>query len=320
MATLSQLRSEPVWVAQRVTPAMDGFLIQPLRRHFGLGPALIGAPGDEFHLNGRHRSVNWIRHSRWCNDRRYAASDSRDLRGDLDAYRAVDVGITGPRLFDACRRLDRVVRAGKLPGLAEWFGTYDGHHVVGWYQGRPGTSDESHLRHLHVGVWTAYADDANTMRVVYAATTGDGFADLPDTDVPGEEEDMDPQLEHDLTWRLLGIARGDDPIVIPARPGGAPEARIPNGTVQRLARVEAAVAALAAADTTRDAGLLAAIQALTAGGTSVDTAAVVAAVRQEAAQSRTVVESLQREIDDLRGALAAAEHAAATALDIPPTG
>ncbi|GAA2347009.1 hypothetical protein [Dactylosporangium salmoneum] len=52
--------------------------------------------------------------------------------------------------------------------------------------------------------------------------------------------------------------------------------------------------------------LTAAIQAMAKGGTSVDTAAVIAAVRDAGTQTNAVVQALQAEVEDLRSRLAAA--------------
>lgn len=93
------------------------------------------------------------------------------------------------------------------------------------------------------------------------------------------------------------------------------------GTLQGVGRLEAA----AAEDKTRDAGMLVAIEALaaqiTAGGGSVDVAAITAAVQAEAATTRTLVEQLQAqlaaantELVELRQALGAGAQAEAEAL------
>jgi hypothetical protein len=58
---------------------------------------------------------------------------------------------------------------------------------------------------------------------------------------PSEEDDMDPQVEHDLIWTTNGIAKGDNPIVIPTRTGGLPERRIPNAIRAELDAVKAAL-------------------------------------------------------------------------------
>ena len=66
------------------------------------------------------------------------------------------------------------MRAGQLPGLAEWFGTFDGKTVVGWYEGHASSSDSSHLTHFHGGFWNQYANDPATLAAVYGAITGSG--------------------------------------------------------------------------------------------------------------------------------------------------
>jgi hypothetical protein len=151
---------------------MTNVLIVPLRNYYGLGPASVGAPGDNNHLYGRHRSANWDRQSRYCTDRAYGTIDARDKRGNQNWYRAVDTGIQGKTLQDASHRMDALVRSGLAPGVAEWFGTFDGQTVVGWYEGHASSSDSSHLFHLHVGVWNESADDAALMQLLYGTITG----------------------------------------------------------------------------------------------------------------------------------------------------
>lgn len=176
MPTYAELNREAVWRTQFVPQALNEHLIVPLRNHYGLGPTVIGAPGDNNHLYGRHRSRNWALTSIYCTNRSYGTTDARDKRGDGDWYRAVDVGVTGQTLYDACRRIDAAVRAGELPGLAEWFGTFDGRTVVGWYQGRPSSSDSSHLTHFHGGFWNENANDVALMQKVFRIFTGTGAA------------------------------------------------------------------------------------------------------------------------------------------------
>jgi hypothetical protein len=172
MPSYADLRTEQVWLDQFVPPVMNAVLLVPLRAHFGLGPVSIGAPGDNNHMYGRHRSYNWSVSSRYCTNRSYGTTDSRDQGGDRDWYRGFDVGITGQDLYDASRRMDALARSGECPGLAEWFGTFDGQRVVGWFEGGPSSSDSSHLSHLHGGVWNSYADDEATMAQIFGAITG----------------------------------------------------------------------------------------------------------------------------------------------------
>jgi hypothetical protein len=182
--TYLQLGSEPEWGAQYVPPAMETELLRPLRAFFNLGPALIGAPGDNNHLYGRHRSYEWAVSSRFCTDRTYGTTDRRDQGGDRNWYRGFDVGITGQPLYDASRRMDQLVRSGKAPGVAEWFGTYDGRTVVGWFEGRPSSSDTSHLWHLHGGVWNEAANDPALMKLLYLTITGQTTEEEPMLEIP----------------------------------------------------------------------------------------------------------------------------------------
>jgi len=172
MPSYLQLAQEQVWQDQYVPDNLTRLLIEPLREFYNMGAASIGAPGDNNHLYGRHRSAAWDRGSAYCTDRSYGTTDARDHDGDQDIYRALDVGIQGEVLYAASRRMDELVRFGKCPGVAEWFGTFDGQTVVGWYEGGPSSSDDSHLWHLHVGFWNGSADDPETMRTVLAAITG----------------------------------------------------------------------------------------------------------------------------------------------------
>ena len=172
-----------MWGAQFVSPVMNAGLLGPLRVFYGLGPAAIGSAGDNNHLYGRHRSYNWDKTSIYCTNRSYGTTAPQDQVGNRDWYRAVDVGIQGQLLYDASHRMDALARSGKCPGLAEWFGTFDGQRVVGWFEGSPSTSDSSHLFHLHVGVWNGYAKDAATMLQLYNTITGSAGPSPEETDM-----------------------------------------------------------------------------------------------------------------------------------------
>jgi hypothetical protein len=162
---------------------MTSALLVPLRAFYGLGPASIGSAGDNNHLYGRHRSYSWDKTSRYCTNRAYGTTNALDQGGDHDWYRAADVGITGQTLFDASRRMDALARSGACPGLAEWFGTFDGSTVVGWFEGAPSTSDDSHLFHLHVGIWNSFANDAAVMTQLYNTIVGN-VGPTPEIDMP----------------------------------------------------------------------------------------------------------------------------------------
>lgn len=172
MPSYLKLQSEQVWWDQFVPPNLTSLLIEPLRVFYNLSGGAVGAAGDNNHTYGRHRSANWDLTSAYSTDRSYGTTNSKDKQGDLDWYRAVDVGIQGQALWDASRRLDKAVRAGKAPAIAEWFGTFDGQTVVGWFEGHSSSSDSSHLWHLHVGLWNQYANDPDALRQIFGIITG----------------------------------------------------------------------------------------------------------------------------------------------------
>lgn len=178
MVTYLQLQSEQVYLDEIVPPALHAFAIS-VRARYSLPADAVGVKGNNSHLKGRHRSRNWDLQSRYCTDREYGTTDARDKRGDGDWLRAFDAGIRAPELYRVCRRLDAAVRRGELPELAEWFGTFDGQSVVGWFQGHESSSDESHLTHLHGGIWNEHADNAAFYGRLFAVLTGQGMGEKP---------------------------------------------------------------------------------------------------------------------------------------------
>jgi hypothetical protein len=126
-----------------------------------------------------------------------------------------------------------------------------------------------------------------------------------------------------LIYRVLAIYQDQ-----PATQGG-PRPGEPNVLHATLASILGAVQA----DATRDAAVLAAIQALAAGGTSVDTAAVINAIQAtrdearqqftqlhtELADARARAAAAEAQVTQLRTQLAAATRAEADALTVAPT-
>lgn len=108
-----------------------------------------------------------------------------------------------------------------------------------------------------------------------------------------------------LAFRMDALMAGADNV------RGGPYVGEQMWTVRAIKELQAA----AAADATRDAVTLAAIQALAAGGTSVDTAAVIARINAVAADESATVAALHAEVASLRAALAEAARAAADAYD-----
>lgn len=164
----------------------------------------------------------------------------------------------------------------------------------GWapYSGKPPTflqySSSATIGGLTTCDANAYRGTVEQLRALIHSTTGD---DMPLTDA-------DAKL---VAGKVLGTLLGSSgPTVAVALQSGYSQIQ--------------ALAAEAAADKTRDAATLAAIQALAAGG-GADVAPVLAAIEAAAAASRDQVTALQAEIDELRAQLAAAARGAADALD-----
>jgi N-acetyl-anhydromuramyl-L-alanine amidase AmpD len=101
-----------------------------------------------------------------------------------------------------------------------------------------------------------------------------------------------------IMWRTEAIATMRDPTVIHL-PSGSTVSE-PNG----LARILRSLEASEAASLTRDAAALAAIRLLGSGGTNVDTAAIIAAVKAEAETTRQLVSVLRAENAELQARLA----------------
>lgn len=165
MPTYEELEREPYWGQEKTAPAHEAFN-ERIRKALGLSRVNCGSKGDNHHLRGRHRSGDWSLHSRYCTNRAYGTSDVRDKTGDPDWLTATDIVKGGAWLQAAARRVDTAVRAGRLPCLAEWFATFDGVHVAGWFQGGPATSDSSHLWHFHLGLWRSHANNAGQLQLL----------------------------------------------------------------------------------------------------------------------------------------------------------
>ncbi len=131
------------------------------------------------------------------------------------------------------------------------------------------------------------------------ASGGDDMATI-------DQEDWDA-----LTWRVEALAEGRKTVAAGPRVGEPMRLiQTTGGTLDATQRIEVALAASA----TRETATLAAINALAAGGTSVDTASVINAINAAAAAESQAVLVLQAQVTDLRAKLAAAAQATADTL------
>lgn len=179
MPTYGQLGAELVWNAEFAPPNLNEFYVW-LRVFYNQPANAIGGKGDNNHLRGYHRSRNWILNSAYS---KYGTTDysiqlELDKGGDGNWLAALDMTVPAEQLYAACRRVDQAVRAGLLPEVREFYGTFDGKTVIGYdaAKGRPATSDSSHLYHLHISFYRSMADVDHT--VLYQIITGTGGASM----------------------------------------------------------------------------------------------------------------------------------------------
>jgi hypothetical protein len=198
------ITSESYWGREIVTDSFNG-LFRRCCDHFNSNPLGGGTKGNAAHTTGRHRSREWVQKSAFCTNRTYGTLDKRDRDGNPRYIRALDVKLTAAQMRDVCHRLDNAVRGGRLPQVAEWFGTFDNHTVVGWYEGHASSSDDSHLEHVHVGVWTVYADDVPALDEIYDVMTGDDMSEL--FPVLGDKGEGVKRVQYQLD--KLGYTIGD---------------------------------------------------------------------------------------------------------------
>jgi hypothetical protein len=333
MPSYAQLAQESYWVAEFEAPAHAAFNNR-MRSHYRHSRSQTGSKGDNRHLDGRHRSRNWILHSRFCTDpnRAYGTRHGRDKGGNGNWLRATDIGIQGAELRAASARLDAAVRAGRLPCVAEWFGTLDGSSVTGWYQGSRSRSDDSHLWHLHVGLWTDSCDNEAQLRLLGDIITGSG-GDEPLATDPKEWQTLvgyDGAIPAPDNWgnpknKDLSLATAVTHLLFRAE---AEAARVADdkardaATAKWQAKVAAAVTA-AAADLKVLSGVTANLEALIrAGGGSTEVAALMGRLDALAAiisaGDQQVIAALRADITRLRTALSDAEQAASDTLDTAP--
>lgn len=193
MPTDAQLRSEPWWGREIVTPELVDFGTQ-LCKGLGVPRVNFGCKGDNAHLNGGHRSQEWILNSRFCTSRSYSVEGG--LTGEQPRHiSAFDITpATRADMLRISQNADRVVRAGKLEELVEWFGnTNNDLRVDGWNNIRDAvaSSDDSHLWHFHGRLGRRYLRDRSVLgRVLNALLHGTAAAVSAPLAAPAIGDDM----------------------------------------------------------------------------------------------------------------------------------
>ncbi len=187
MPTYAQLQAEPWWGRELVTPEF-AWLHEQVAAALGIPRGNVGSKGDNAHLNGAHRSQEWILNSRYCTNRSYtvqaglSADQVRHLAGCDITPKNLD------QMLAISRNVDREVRAGRLEEVREWYGNVDGDSRVDGYNNvanRVASSDSSHLWHLHLSIDRRALRDMTAMRRILAAITGNPTEGDPDMALEG---------------------------------------------------------------------------------------------------------------------------------------
>ncbi len=283
MPSYSQLEAEPWWGREIVTDELD-WLGDELCRRTGRPRDAFGSKGNNVHLNGGHRSQEWILNSDWCTNTSYTvqsgltSTQARHIAaGD---FTPGNWGTSGNRALMAkhTRALFDAARAGRLTGVRQIFGTLDGVRATGLnvLSNSTTTPDSSHLDHWHITFDRRYMRDIALMARIADIITG-GF-------VVATAEDVKAVWQYHLApggYNMQDHLLNAESFAVQARD----ELRV-----------------FVAAEQTRDAAMLAAIQAL-AGGGGPDAAPIIAAIQAEAAATRALVEEKHNaEMAELRRA------------------
>ena len=189
MPTYAQLESERWWGREVVTAELDWLgdeLCSRLRRP----RASAGSKGDNEHLNGAHRSQEWILNSRYCTSRSYTvqsglnATQLRHISGfdmvpgewGTSRNRTLMIAQTG--------RLLAAMRGGRLDEVRELYGTTNGSTVTGWNNvtNSFASSDSSHLEHWHLSLDRRHCANRALMERIVAIALGEDDDDMPTVD------------------------------------------------------------------------------------------------------------------------------------------
>lgn len=224
MPTYSQLQAESWWNQEIITDELK-WLGGELRTSLGVGADAIGTKGNNVHLNGSHRSQDWITNSRYCTNRSYTVQSA--LTALQRRYiAALDVTPkSNADMLAISQRIDRATRAGELEEVIAWYGnTNNDQRVDGWdnIRNAVASSDSSHLWHLHIGFDRRVLTDMNVMRRVLAVLTGG------DDDMTPAEQGLLANAERFAT----ALATGMDPIQVPAPWGNPLVKSVPNPIVR----------------------------------------------------------------------------------------
>lgn len=181
MVSYAQLEAEQWWNREIVTTELD-WLGDQLCAALGRPRSAFGAKGDNVHLNGGHRSQEWLLRSIHCTNRGYTVQSglSADQLRHISAgdFTPGAWGTLGNRQLVAAqtRRLWDEAVAGNLPGVVEIQGTLNGTVTAGinLISGVTLRPSSSHLDHWHVRMDRRYLRDAGLMSKILKTVLAGG--------------------------------------------------------------------------------------------------------------------------------------------------
>jgi hypothetical protein len=194
MPTLTELRSEPWWDREVVTPELD-YLGDELCRRTGRPRVAFGSKGNAAHLKGAHRSQEWILKSRFATSRTstvqsgLSADQVRHIAGADFTPGEWGTAANRALMVQQTKRLRDAMVRGQLSGVTQAIGTLDGRNVTGTRaDGSTFSSDSSHLDHWHLTFDRRKLRDRGLMDKIIGTALGED-PDL-NTDQAGQLRDV----------------------------------------------------------------------------------------------------------------------------------
>jgi hypothetical protein len=243
MASYAELEAEPWWDREIVTSQLD-WLGDELCWRTGQPRSSYGSKGNNSHLNGGHRSQEWIKNSEYCTNRTYTVQSGLSSE-QLRHIAAADFvpgawGTSNNRalMAEQTSRLFAAGRAGKLKGVTQIQGTLDGKVTAGINlpSGSTYRPDSSHLDHWHLTFDRRYMRDTALMqRILDVVLGGEDMSYVLVKGAPG----VDPAgqdrvyLSDGITRRLVPDQQGLDDVRYLASTGQIPSL-YENGAVQEV--------------------------------------------------------------------------------------
>lgn len=177
--TYAELQAEPWWGREIRTDELK-WCGDELCRRTGAPADSIGTKGNNCHLNGGHRSQEWITHSVYCTNRSYTVQSGLSAE-QLRHLAALDrtpgtwgTAANRAQVAAETRRLLDAAKAGQLDGVTQVEGTLDGRTPFGYnvLTGTTFTPDSSHLDHWHLTFDRRRMRDMALMQKIADVVTG----------------------------------------------------------------------------------------------------------------------------------------------------